>query len=76
MDYAKAVALMLTNPGSSAEYQGLDLIKNPGVFNVCIPTLSGTGAEVSMTTVLSAQRRSSGSSATTPCPTRWSWTRN
>ncbi len=52
MDYAKAVALMLTNPGSSAEYQGLDLIKNPGVFKVCIPTLAGTGAEVSMTTVL------------------------
>jgi 3-deoxy-alpha-D-manno-octulosonate 8-oxidase len=46
------VALMLTNPGSSAEYQGLDLIQNPGVFKVCIPTLSGTGAEVSMTTVL------------------------
>jgi 3-deoxy-alpha-D-manno-octulosonate 8-oxidase len=52
MDYGKAVALMLTNPGSSAAYQGLDLIRNPGVFNVCVPTLSGTGAEVSMTTVL------------------------
>ena len=52
MDTAKAVSLMLTNPGSSAEYQGLDLIRNPGVFKVCIPTLSGTGAEVSMTTVL------------------------
>jgi len=52
MDYAKAVALMLTNPGSSAAYQGLDLIRNPGVFKVCIPTLSGTGAEASMTTVL------------------------
>jgi 3-deoxy-alpha-D-manno-octulosonate 8-oxidase len=52
MDIAKAVALMLTNPGSSAGYQGLDLIQNPGVFKVCIPTLSGTGAEVSMTSVL------------------------
>ncbi len=52
MDYAKAVALMLTNPGSSADYQGLDLIRNPGVFKACIPTLSGTGAEASMTTVL------------------------
>jgi len=52
MDYAKAVALMLTNPGSSARYQGLDLIRNPGVFKACIPTLSGTGAEASMTTVL------------------------
>jgi len=60
MDYAKAVSLMLTNPGSSATYQGLDLIKNPGVFKVCIPTLSGTGAEVSMTTVLSGPEKKLG----------------
>ena len=30
MDLAKAVSLMLTNPGSSVDYQGWDLIKNPG----------------------------------------------
>lgn len=60
MDYAKAVSLMLTNPGSSAGYQGLDLIKNPGVFKVCVPTLSGTGAEVSMTTVLSGPEKKLG----------------
>lgn len=60
MDYAKAVALMLTNEGSSAAYQGLDLIRNPGVFKVCIPTLSGTGAEVSMTTVLSGPEKKLG----------------
>jgi len=60
IDYAKAVALMLTNPGSSAEYQGLDLIKNPGVFEVCVPTLSGTGAEVSMTAVLSGPSKKLG----------------
>jgi 3-deoxy-alpha-D-manno-octulosonate 8-oxidase len=60
MDYAKAVALMLTNPGSSASYQGLDLIKSPGVFKVCVPTLSGTGAEVSMTTVLSGPEKKLG----------------
>ncbi len=52
MDYAKAVALMLTNPGSAADYQGWDLIKHPAVYHVGIPTLSGTGAEVSRTTVL------------------------
>jgi 3-deoxy-alpha-D-manno-octulosonate 8-oxidase len=52
MDLAKAVALMLTNPGSSADYQGWDLIKNPAVYHVAVPTLSGTGAEVSRTTVL------------------------
>ena len=52
MDLAKAVSLMLTNPGSAADYQGWDLIKNPAVFHAGIPTLSGTGAEVSRTTVL------------------------
>lgn len=52
LDLAKAISLMLTNPGSSAEYQGWDLIKNPAVYHVGIPTLSGTGAEVSRTTVL------------------------
>jgi 3-deoxy-alpha-D-manno-octulosonate 8-oxidase len=52
MDIAKAVSLMLTNPGSSADYQGWDLIKKPAVYHVGIPTLSGTGAEVSRTTVL------------------------
>src|SRR4030095_1526850 len=30
MDLAKAVALMMNNPGSSADYQGWDLVKNPG----------------------------------------------
>jgi 3-deoxy-alpha-D-manno-octulosonate 8-oxidase len=53
MDLAKAVSLMLTNTGSSANYQGWDLIKNPAIYHVGIPTLSGTGAEVSRTTVLS-----------------------
>lgn len=52
MDIAKAVALMLTNKGSSADYQGWDLIQNPAIYKVGIPTLSGTGAEVSRTCVL------------------------
>lgn len=52
LDLAKAISLMLKNPGSSADYQGWDLIKNPAVYHVGIPTLSGTGAEVSRTTVL------------------------
>lgn len=52
LDIAKAVSLMLTNPGSSADYQGWDLIQNPAIYHVGIPTLSGTGAEVSRTAVL------------------------
>ena len=60
LDYAKAVALMLTNPGSSADYQGWDLVKNQGVYHVGIPTISGTGAEVSRTTVLTGPERKLG----------------
>jgi len=52
MDYAKAIRLMFTNEGSSVQYQGLDFIKNKGVHCTVVPTISGTGAEVSMTTVL------------------------
>jgi len=60
MDIAKAVSLMLTNPGSSTDYQGWGLIKNPAVYHVGIPTLSGTGAEVSRTTVLNGPEKKLG----------------
>ncbi|MBS1665812.1 MAG: iron-containing alcohol dehydrogenase [Bacteroidetes bacterium] len=60
MDFAKAVSLMMTNPGSSADYQGWDLVKKPGVYKVGIPTLSGTGAEVSRTTVLTGPTKKLG----------------
>ncbi|HEX6192955.1 MAG TPA: iron-containing alcohol dehydrogenase family protein [Chitinophagaceae bacterium] len=60
MDLAKAVSLMMNNPGSSADYQGWDLVKVPGVYKVGIPTLSGTGAEVSRTTVLTGPEKKLG----------------
>jgi 3-deoxy-alpha-D-manno-octulosonate 8-oxidase len=60
MDLAKAVSLMMNNLGSSADYQGWDLVKNPGVYKAGIPTLSGTGAEVSRTTVLTGPTRKLG----------------
>jgi len=60
LDLAKAVSLMMTNPGSSADYQGWDLVKISGVYKVGIPTLSGTGAEVSRTTVLTGPTRKLG----------------
>ncbi|HEY4149159.1 MAG TPA: iron-containing alcohol dehydrogenase family protein [Chitinophagaceae bacterium] len=60
MDLAKAVALMMNNPGSSADYQGWDLVKKPGVYKAGIPTLSGTGAEVSRTTVLTGPTKKLG----------------
>jgi 3-deoxy-alpha-D-manno-octulosonate 8-oxidase len=60
MDIAKAVSLMFTNEGSSALYQGLNLIKNPGIYHVGVPTISGTGAEVSTTAVLTGPEKKLG----------------
>lgn len=60
MDMTKAVSLMMNNPGSSADYQGWDLVKNEGVYHAGVPTLSGTGAEVSRTCVLTGPDRKLG----------------
>lgn len=60
MDLAKAVSILLKNPGSAADYQGWDLVEYKAVFHVGIPTISGTGAEVSRTCVLSGPERKLG----------------
>lgn len=60
MDLAKALSLMFTNEGSSVQYQGLNLIKKPGVYHIGVPTISGTGAEVSMTAVLTGPEKKLG----------------
>ncbi len=60
MDLAKAVAIMMNNPGNAHDYQGWDLVKNPAVYKVGIPTLSGTGAEVSRTCVLTGPTKKLG----------------
>lgn len=56
MDYAKAVANLLTNGGRAEDYQGWDLVKEPGVYKIAIPTLSGTGAEATRTCVMTNKR--------------------
>lgn len=60
MDLAKAVSIMLINNGSAADYQGWDLVKHKAVYHIGVPTISGTGAEVSRTTVLTGPERKLG----------------
>ncbi|MDG1380505.1 MAG: iron-containing alcohol dehydrogenase family protein [Flavobacteriaceae bacterium] len=60
IDISKAVAIMLTNNGKTCDYQGWDLVNNPAIYHVGIPTISGTGAEVSRTTVLTGPERKLG----------------
>ena len=77
LDLAKAVAIMLNNPGKTSRYQGWDLVAKPAVYHVGIPTLSGTGAEVSRTAG-SAGSLPTGSSASIRIIrplTRWYWAR-
>lgn len=52
LDLAKAVSILLNNDGLAQVYQGWDLVGKPSIYHVGIPTISGTGAEVSRTTVL------------------------
>lgn len=60
LDLAKAISIMLTNEGSTQNYQGWDLVHNKAVYHVGIPTISGTGAEVSRTTVLTGPEKKLG----------------
>lgn len=60
MDIAKAVSIMLTNKGEAKDYQGWDLVKNPAIYHVGVPTISGTGSEVSRTTVLTGPEKKLG----------------
>ena len=60
MDIAKATSLMFKNEGSSQLYQGLNLVKNPGIYHLGVPTISGTGAECSMTAVLTGPTKKLG----------------
>lgn len=60
LDLAKAVAIMITNKGKAQDYQGWDLVNSKAIYHVGVPTISGTGAEVSRTTVLTGPTKKLG----------------
>jgi 3-deoxy-alpha-D-manno-octulosonate 8-oxidase len=60
MDVAKALAVLFTNPGKAEDYQGWNLVGHPALYKIGIPTIAGTGAEVSRTAVLTGPVKKQG----------------
>jgi alcohol dehydrogenase class IV len=52
MDIASISSVMMTNPGAVYDYFGINLVKNPGIPTILIPTTAGTGAEVTPNAIL------------------------
>ena len=57
IDAAKAISIMLTNPGSIENYMGAGKVPNIGVPLVAIPTTAGTGSEVTPYTIITDTAR-------------------
>jgi alcohol dehydrogenase len=53
IDIAKVSAVMAINPGPISEYFGIDLVPDPGLQTIIIPTTAGTGSEVTPIAILS-----------------------
>jgi alcohol dehydrogenase class IV len=51
MDFAKALAILMTHGGSLGNYTGEGLVPGPVLPVVCVPTTSGTGSQSTQTTV-------------------------
>lgn len=52
IDAAKAVSILMTNESPINQYDGINLVKNPGVQVIAIPTTAGSASEVTSFTVI------------------------
>jgi alcohol dehydrogenase class IV len=53
LDIAKVTSIMVANPGKIDSFFGIDLVPNPGMPVILIPTTAGTGSEVTPIAILS-----------------------
>ena len=57
IDTAKAISIMMTNPGSIRDYMGTGKVQNPGIPLIAIPTTAGTGSEATQFTIITDTKR-------------------
>lgn len=74
MDLAKAVSILLTNKGEASQYQGWDLVRQPSVYHVGIPTISGTGPKYRALRSSWDRKKNWASTPIIPPLTKWSST--
>lgn len=53
LDMAKLASISATNPEPMADFIGVGKVRRPGVPKILVPTTSGTGAEITMNSIIS-----------------------
>lgn len=57
IDCAKGISIIVTNNGNILDYEGVDMIKNPGPPLICIPSTAGASADVSQFAIICDQKK-------------------
>jgi len=71
LDTAKAIGIMLTNPGHIRDYVGINKVIHQAAPVIAVPTTAGTGSEMTIWSVLSDKKEKVKLSVGSPynCPT-------